>query len=77
MAMQAGCLSVLSPSVIELRGEHSNALLLFVVNIPMGKAIPGSSSHCRLTDTDKEEEPENFLFLLHGYFSPCFYRCFR
>lgn len=75
--MQVGYLSVWSLSVIELRGEHSNALLLFVVNVPMGKAIPGSGSHCRLMDTDKEEEPENFLFLLHGYFSHCFYRCFR
>ncbi|XP_017590086.1 PREDICTED: endonuclease/exonuclease/phosphatase family domain-containing protein 1 [Corvus brachyrhynchos] len=59
---------------MELGGEHSNALLLFVENIPMGKAIPGSSSHCRLMDTDKEEELENFL--LRGYFFPCFYRCF-
>lgn len=64
-------------SATELGTEHSNAPLLFVVNIPMEKAIPGSSSHQRLTDTDKEEEPENFLSLLRGYFSPCFYRCLR
>lgn len=68
--MQAVC--SVPVSVTELGGEHSNALLLFVVNIPMGKAIPGGSSYCRLTDTDNEEEPENFLFLLRGYFSPCF-----
>lgn len=78
----ASCLCRLSVcsvpvSVMELGGEHSNALLLFVVNIPMGKAIPGSKSHRRLTDTDKEEERENFLFLPRGYFSPCFYRCLR
>lgn len=41
-------------SVMELRGEHSNAFLLFVVNIPVGKVVPGSSFHHRLTDTDKE-----------------------
>lgn len=64
-------------SIMELGGEHRNPLLLFVVNIPMGKAIPEGSSHRRLMDTDKEEEPENFLFLLRGYFLPCFYRCFR
>lgn len=55
---------------MELGGEHSNALLLFVENIPMGKAIPGSSSHRRLMDTDKEEELENFL--LRGYFFSLF-----
>lgn len=75
--MQAVRLSVCSVpvSVMELGGEHSNALLLFVVNIPMGKAIPGSSSHRRLMEIDKEEELENSL--LRGYFFPCFYRCFR
>lgn len=41
-------------SVMELRGEHSNALLLFVVNIPVSKVVPGSSFHHWLTDTDKE-----------------------
>lgn len=55
---------------MELGGEHSNALLLFVENIPMGKAIPGSNSHRRLMDMDKEEELENFL--LRGYFFSLF-----
>lgn len=71
----AGCLSVClfcPVSVVELGGEHSNAPLLSVVNIPMGKAIPGSSSHHRLMDTDKEEELENFLSLLCGYFFALF-----
>lgn len=48
-------------SAMQLGGEHSSALLLFVVNIPVGRAIPGSNSRQKLTDTDKGEEPENFL----------------
>lgn len=69
-------LSVLSLCLSQSKeGAQSNAILLFVGNIPQGKVIPGSSSCCRFTDT--EEELENVLFLLRGYFLPCFYRRFR